>query len=93
MILGLLNQSAVAGAESLAELKHSARLGKTFLVRWVVGWLRKVENKAKAQHSWGLGLAEFGNKINRTDEIRLNSKLYYQQIRNMFNRLQGSDQY
>ena len=54
--LGLLNQSAVAGTESLAELRHSARLGKTFPVGWVVGWQRKAENKAKAQHSWGLGL-------------------------------------
>ena len=26
------------------------------------GWLRKAENKA-AQHSWGLGLAELGNKL------------------------------
>ena len=26
------------------------------------GLLRKAENKAKAQHSWGLGLAELGNK-------------------------------
>ena len=49
----------------MAELKHSARLSKTFPVRWlrglVAGRLSKVENKAKAQHSWGLGLAEFGN--------------------------------
>ena len=26
------------------------------------GWLRKAENKAKAQQSWGLGFAELGNK-------------------------------
>ena len=35
--LGLLTQSAVALAEKLAKLKHSARLGKTFRGRWVVG--------------------------------------------------------
>ena len=52
----------MAGAESLAELKHSARLGKTFPVGWVAGWLRKAENKAKDQHSWRLGLAELGKK-------------------------------
>ena len=27
---------------------------------WLGGWLRKAENKAKAQHSWGLGFAELG---------------------------------
>ena len=38
-----------AGAESLAELKHSARLGKTFPVWCLVGgWLRKAEDKAEA---------------------------------------------
>ena len=64
----MLNQSAVAGAKSLAEIKHPERLGKTFPVGWLGGlvdglmgeWLRKSENKAKAQHSWGLGLAELG---------------------------------
>ena len=25
---------------------------------WLGGWLRKAENKAKAQQSWGLGFAE-----------------------------------
>ena len=60
--LGLLTQSALAGAESWAELKHSARLARHFrLGGWVGGWLRKVDNKAKAQHNWGLGLAELGN--------------------------------
>ena len=44
----MLTQSAVPGAESLAELKHSARLGKTFIVGWLAGWLGKAENKAKA---------------------------------------------
>ena len=29
---------------------------------WVGGgWLRRVENKATAHHSWGLGLVELGN--------------------------------
>ena len=28
---------------------------------WLGGWVRKAENKAKAQHSWGLGLAELAN--------------------------------
>ena len=51
----------MARAESLPELKHSAKLGKTFWVGWLGGWLRKTENKAKAQHSWGLGLVELGN--------------------------------
>ena len=41
----------------IAELQHSARLGKTFPVGWVAGWLggwvRKGGNKAKAQHNWG----------------------------------------
>ena len=54
----------MAGAESLAELKHSARLSKTFPVGWLGGWfggwLRKAETKARAQQSWGLGLAELG---------------------------------
>ena len=60
---GLLNQSTEAGAESLAELKHSARLSKTFLVG--------CENKAKAQHSWGLGLAELGNTLTvRTKDLK-----------------------
>ena len=27
----------------------------------VGGWLRKAENRAKAQQSWGLGFAELGN--------------------------------
>ena len=40
-------------------------LGKTFPVGWLGGWmgglLRKADNKAKAQHNWGLGLAELGN--------------------------------
>ena len=26
----------------------------------MAGWLRKAENKAKAQQSWGLGFAELG---------------------------------
>ena len=30
-------ESAVARAERLAKLKHSARLGKTFLVKWLGG--------------------------------------------------------
>ena len=35
---------------------------------WVVGgWLRKTENKAQAQHSWGWGLAELGNTLNIKD--------------------------
>ena len=38
-MLGLFNQSAVAAAEILAELKHSARLSKTFLVGLVAGWV------------------------------------------------------
>ena len=54
----------MAGYGSLAELQQSARLGKTFPVGWlggrVAGWVRKAENKAKAQNSWGLGLAELG---------------------------------
>ena len=29
----------------------------------VGGRVRKAKNKAKAQHSWGLGLAELGNKL------------------------------
>ena len=34
------------------DLQHSARLGKTFPVGFLMaGWGRKVENKAKAQHS------------------------------------------
>ena len=49
--LTLLTQLAVAGAESFAELKHSARLSKTIPVRWlgwwVTGWVRKAENKAQ----------------------------------------------
>ena len=56
----------MVGAESLAELKHSSELGKTFPVGVVGGlvgwWLRKAEDKAKAQHSWGMGLAELGKK-------------------------------
>ena len=60
--LGLITQSAVAGAGSLAELQPSARLGKNFPVGWWVA--RKAENKAKAQHNWALGLAELGkNKL------------------------------
>ena len=43
----------------MAELQYSARLGKTFVVRWV----RKAENKAKAEHSGGLGFAELGKNI------------------------------
>ena len=46
------------------------RLKKIFTpvpVGWVVGLVggrvRKAKNKAKAQHSWGLGLAELGNKL------------------------------
>ena len=36
----------------MAEQMHSARLGKTFQVGFmVVGWWRKAENKAKAQYS------------------------------------------
>ena len=54
----------MAGAESLAELKHSARLDKIFPIWCLVGGrVRKAENKAKAQHSWGLGLAELGNSF------------------------------
>ena len=34
---------------------------------WVGGCLRKVENKAKAQHSWGLNFAELGNIGNVTN--------------------------
>ena len=56
----------MVGAESLAELKHSAELGKTFPVGVVGGlvgwWLRKAEDKAKAQHSWGMGLAKLGKR-------------------------------
>ena len=32
------------------------------------GWLRKAENKAKAQRSWGLGLAELGKRAGGTKE-------------------------
>ena len=39
----------------------SARLSRSGGL--VAGWLRKAENKAKAQHSWGLGLAELGNIV------------------------------
>ena len=57
----------MAGYGSLAELQHSARLDKTFPVGWVGGLVggrvRKAENKAKAQHSWGLGLAELSNIV------------------------------
>ena len=64
----------MAGAESLAEPKHSARLSKTFLVGWVGGLVggrvRKAENKVKAQHSWGLGLAELG-KIRTTSKVKM----------------------
>ena len=58
----------------MAELKHSARLSKTFPVGWLGGrmggWLRKAENKVKAQHSWGLGLAELG-KIRTTSKVKM----------------------
>ena len=54
----------MAGYGSLAELQHSARLDKTFPVGWVGGLVggrvRKAENKAKAQYSWGLGLTVLG---------------------------------
>ena len=33
---------------------------------WLGVWLRKAENKAKAQQSWGLGFPELGNKKNQT---------------------------
>ena len=59
----------MAGAESFAELNHSARLGKTFPVGWLGGWLRKAENKAKAQQSWGLGFAELGNILSPTKAL------------------------
>ena len=49
-------------SKRIAELQHSAWLGKTFPGGWMGGW-GKAENKAKAQHSWGLGLAELGNKL------------------------------
>ena len=59
--LGTSYPLAGAGAESLAELKHSAsQARKDFPGRlgvWAGGSLRKVGNKAKAQHSWGFGLA------------------------------------
>ena len=52
------------GNGSIAELQHSARQGKTFLLGWVGGWLggwvRKAENKAEAQYRWDLGLAKLG---------------------------------
>ena len=50
----------LAGLELLAEIKHSAKLSKTFPVGWLGRWLRKAENKATAQQCWGLGLAELG---------------------------------
>ena len=56
----MLTQSAEPGAESLAELRHSARLGKAFPVGCRAGWVAEKENKAKAQHKWGLGLAKLG---------------------------------
>ena len=41
----------MAGPEKLAELKPSARLGKTFPVGWLDGWVRKAENNSEPQHS------------------------------------------
>ena len=48
----------------IAELQNSARLGKTFPVGWVGGWVRKAGNKAKAQHNWGWNFAEVVNNNN-----------------------------
>ena len=36
----------------------------------VSGWLRKAENKAEAQYSWGLGLAELGKKMQKIVKLR-----------------------
>ena len=76
----------MAGAESLAELKYSAKLGKTFPVGrlggLVGGWLRKAKNKTEAQHSWDLGLAELGkissifHDINQWTTMSHNSASY-----------------
>ena len=48
-------------SELSAELQHSIRLGKTFQVGRVGGWLRKAENNVKVHHSCDLGFAELGN--------------------------------
>ena len=54
-----------------AWLSYSTLLGYARLFRlgvacwvawWVGGRVRKAENKAKAPHCWGLGLAELGKK-------------------------------
>ena len=34
---------------------------------WVCGCLRKAENKAKAQHSWGLGFADLGKYFEKLE--------------------------
>ena len=48
----------MAGAESLAELKHSAKLGKIFPVRWVGGYVARARcrvEKTRKQHEHARG--------------------------------------
>ena len=64
------------------------RLKKIFTpvpVGWVGGLVggrvRKAKNKAKAQHSWGLGLAELGNRHSRNGgaplkEFKISDKIF-----------------
>ena len=42
----------MAGAGSLAELKHSARIGKTLLGQVPGGWLKKAESEQVVNKSW-----------------------------------------
>ena len=48
----------------LSKVHTNTQLGQARLFR-SGGWVRKAENKAIAQHSWGLGFAELGkNQMN-----------------------------
>ena len=55
---------SVRNIRSIAGLEVTEKFDLIYFFGWVAwwlgGWLRKAENKAKAQHSWGLGLAELG---------------------------------
>ena len=66
--LGLPALLAVAGSRSLAELYHPESLH-------FGGWgLEKAMKKAKAQISWGLGLAKHSNSNNK-NKLGLTSEL------------------
>ena len=58
------HRTDIIPSKLIAELQHSARLGKTFPGGWLAGWLGGVKlEKRLISSNWELGVAELGNTL------------------------------